>query len=214
MATAVGSSASFTPSASTAAEMVRSVLDYVQGADDNELRDVALRELNFAIDEANARTWRKAITTQTITLVAGTDTYTLNDNFKDPIRAILLLNGDRKDRLFFEEMITFLARFPDRLGTAAPGLYTIDYSNRLFMLEGQPNASFLLNYDSVELHYYLRFAHLAQDSDVHGGPPEFNAFFVWQARAGVAAIRGDQRLAGYAEGKAKAIYRELRVSDA
>src|SRR3972149_11467762 len=110
MATVVGSSTAYTPAVNTAAEMVRSVLDYIQGGDDDQLQDVALRELNLALDECNARNWKKLLGSQEITLVVSTDAYTLDNAFKAPLVALLTDTTGRRLRLGYEEGGTFLAR--------------------------------------------------------------------------------------------------------
>lgn len=213
MATVVGSSVGYAPGAATAATLVRSVLDYCQGADAPSQRAVALRELNMAIDECNSRNWKKLISSQTITTVASDPDYDLDDAFRDPLTAHLHDATGRKLRLGYAELRTFLDRYEDYADYASPEVYTINYDTRQFVFQGTPDATFVSSYPTVVLHYYRRLAYLAEDGDVHGGPPEFNAFLVWQARAGYAAIRGDSNSARYAEAKAKQIYAELRRSD-
>jgi hypothetical protein len=194
-------------------DMVRAILDYVQAADEAHLRDVALREMNMALDECNSRNWKKLLASQDITLVASTDAYTLEDNFRDPLVALLVDSSGRRARLGYEEWRTFHDLYDDRANYPSPEIYSIDYGARQLVLQGQPNATFVTTYPTVTLHYYRRLVYLTCGSSTHGGPPEFNAFLIWQARAGLAAIRGEATLARYAEGKASALYAQLRRSD-
>lgn len=213
MATAVDSSTSFSPGPMGCSDMVRAILDYIQGGDDAELRDVALREMNMAVDDLNVRNWQKITTTQTITLVAPDDEYELASDFKDTLQARLVRSSSRKNRLIYEPYRRFMERFKDRDSHTSPQFYTIDYSRRMLVLEGPPSSDFVATYDSIDLDYYKRMAYLTCGSSTHGGPPEFNSFLIWRGRAGVAAVRGERAAADRAEAKSAMIFRELRISD-
>lgn len=214
MVVTVGGSATISPGSLSAAELIRAVLDYVQGSNDAELRDSARRELNMAIDEVNCRNWRRLLATQTITLVAGDDSYEVDSTFREPYRAVLYSGTSRRLRLTYIPLQTFLDEYSDGTLSSQPGCYTIDHENRSLILEEGAGTSLLSIYDTIQLTGYKRLSYLVQDSDMHGGVPEFNAFLIWQARSGVAAIRGEDSLSMRAEAKARHIFRCLCVDDA
>src|SRR3972149_6792079 len=143
MATAVGSSISIAPGSLSAGSLIRSVLDYIQGGDDAQLHDVALRELNLAIDEVNIHNWRRLVGDQDITLVAADVDYSLNSDFKEPIRANFYLGTTSKMRLSYLDRATFLERFDDTWLNDAPYVYTIDHDARLLVLPSAPTATFI-----------------------------------------------------------------------
>src|SRR5574339_231440 len=157
----------YSPGAMQANELIRAVLDYVQGTDDSHLRDVAKRELNLAIDEINTHNWRRLIVRQDITTVAGTAEYDLDATFKEPVRAALYDGSDIRIRLSYMDWATFLAELDFRTGSSPIETYSIDHENRLLVLSSTPDASYVAQYDTLKLWYYKRLVYLTDDGSVH-----------------------------------------------
>ena len=215
MSVAVGAS---TPAAVVglehASELMRSVADYVQGADQPDILDISRRSLNRGIDRVNSRTWKDLTTTQTITLVADQRTYDLAANIKKPLHCERM-NGSSaaEGRYYYKEYKSLLEEHVYQSTSSSPSVYSIDYAARKFVFNIPPSSDFVSSWPTAKLTAYIRLPYLTQPDDVHGAPGEFNGYLIWEARAELAAIRGQDRSARFAEQKAASLWRGLIAND-
>ena len=202
------------PSSVTASEMIRYVLDYVQGSDEPHLRDVALRAINRSLDRINTVRWQKIVGYQDITFVASTQTYDLASDVKEPQTFMLLDSSDNLcRRLPFKEMGVMDWEHQVVSGTGYPQCYTLDYGQHQLRLERSPSSAFVAAYPTGRLRYYRRLAHLTQDSDQLGIPADFDWFIGWSGRADMAAARGERAAASDAQREAREAWATLRQND-
>ena len=189
--------------------MKRQVVDYVQGANDPELLDVAGRSLNMAIDEINLHAWKKLTGAHYITLSVNQADYALKSDFRDPAKCELLdSSGNPRRRLMYKDFETMQIEHPDGGLTGSPNFYTIYYSERLVTLERLPNQAFIDQYPTMRLRHYRRIPYLEGQLKLDA-PSEFSLFVVWTARAELAAIRGESRSSLFATNKAGVVMRRL-----
>lgn len=214
MTVVVDGSGTTTPGASSLADLRRCVLDYVQGSDDSHLLDVATRAINMAIDKVNAVPWKRMQSTQDIDFVAGTISYDLSATFKEAAHCELLNSSDLPiGRIYYKGLKTLMEENADRSTNGEPLYYSIDHPNRTFVLDRPPSSAFISNFPKARLWAKTRLARLTNAADQHGGPPEFDRFLCWDARADVAAVRGHSSSADRAMRAAEQIFRLLRVDD-
>jgi hypothetical protein len=210
--------AASTPSAvvgqENASELMRSVADYVQGAAHPDILDISRRSLNRGIDRINSRVWKDLTTTQTITLVADQRTYDLSANIKKPMHCERMNgSGNAEGRYYFKEYKSLLEEHINQATSDSPSVYSLDYSARKFVFNIPPSSGFASSWPTAKLTAYIRLPYLTQPDDVHGAPGEFNGYLIWEARAELAAVRGQDRSARFAEAKAGSLWRGLIAND-
>jgi len=210
----VGSSTVYAPSTLTRAELARSVVDYIQGADDPELLEVANRSINLAISKLNARRWKKLGGRQDIALTVGQADYALAQDFKDPMKCeVLDSTGTPRARVYYKDFETFQSEHPDGSLTGDPDIYTIYYPERLLTLVMFPGQSFVDSNPTLRLRYYARIPHLEESSAKLKVPDEFSTFLVWRSRFDIASVRGEANLAALARSEAASAFIDLKRTD-
>lgn len=215
MAKTLAHSAAISPGQRSFATLKRYVVDYVQGGDDPELLDIAGRAINKSIDLLNAaRMWIKMTGKQDIVTTLDVADYQLNKDFKDPIELVLMdINQYPKSKLDYLPYRLLTLEIPDGTEAGKPEAYTIYYQERLLSLARAPVQNWVDTYPYMRLRYHQRLVHLVGEGDIHGGPPEFDAFISWRARFDIAAVRGERGLASLAHQESDAILSALRRSD-
>lgn len=209
MATGVAASVVLTPGNRNFAATKRFIVNYVQGASDDELLDIAGDEFNTGIDRLNARVWNWNLKRQDITLTASTATYSINSDHKKP-RKMQLLDSNSKvvGVIGYKDPKTFWDEHSLSETDGYPEMYTVESP----MQRGQvvfdpiPSSDFVTSYPTARLHYFARVQHLTQDSDVVLCPPEAWSMCAWYARWSLALTRG--AAAGVVD-RAYAHWREL-----
>lgn len=192
MAVGVPSTAVLTPGNKNYAQSKRFVVNYVQGADDAELLDLAGDEFNNGIDRLNARVWNWNIKRQDITLVASTAEYDISSDHKKPRKLQLLDSSSYVVKAIgYCDTKTFWERHSNSATAGAPDKYTIEtpLQRGKLVLDPIPGASFVSSYPTARLQYYARVEHLTQDADVLKAPPEVWQFVAWYARWALALDR-------------------------
>ena len=213
MTTTLQSSTVRTPPSRSFSELKRAVVDFVQGASDPELLDVAGRSINNAIDEMNVYNWIKLADKQDFTISVNQADYSIQSNVKDPMGLGLWKDGNPKSKLSFKEYRTLEEEHPYAVDAGWPTVYTIYYEERVLSLNLLPSQSFVDNYDTMRLRFFRRIPHMVDDSQRFGAPSEFSSYVMWQARSELATVRGETRLFSIAEGKSQTILSRLRNSD-
>ena len=100
-------------------------------ASDGEGRSIALDALNQAIKELNGRSplWSFLRPTQSITLVDGTATYTLNSNFNKESKAVLIDSDSNEfGALLYYDWEAFQSYVTIQTATGPPAIYTFKSS--------------------------------------------------------------------------------------
>jgi len=215
MAKTLAHSTATAPGQRSFATLKRYVVDYVQGGDDPELLDIAGRALNKALDVLNAtRQWIKMTGKQDIVTTLDAADYQLNKDFKDPIECVLMnLAQYPLAKLDYLPYQLLTIEVPDGTEAGEPEAYTVYYQERLFSLARAPAQAWVDTYPYMRLRYHQRLLHMTSDGDVHGGPPEFDAFISWRARFDIAAVRGETSLARLAHMESEGILASLIRSD-
>ena len=126
MAVAVGSSVTQVPAPDTRSGITRMVLNYVQAVSDPDLEAAVHDAINGGVDLLNSRMWWWNVKSQDLTLVAATDTYTINSNFKKPL-ALHRLNSSSKleGRLRWKEPKVFFDENAWNNSDSSPWAYTV-----------------------------------------------------------------------------------------
>lgn len=209
----VGPSSTIIPAKRSFAQLQRFVADYVQAPDDAEALDTAGYGINSGIDHLNTYTWYKGLAYQDITTVLADADYDLDGEVKDP-RTTELLNSSSnvQGTLDYLPIKSFLDERYIVTGSGEPCLYTLDYVNRLLLLDVPPTQAWVTLYPTIRFWYFPRFAKLIDADDTFTGPPEFETFLGWYGRAELASVRRPSA-AGFAENKWQTILRRLRADD-
>ena len=214
MATAVPASVTQTPSSASKNTLIRRVLNFVMGADDDDsLNAVALDALNSAVALINSRKWYKLFSNTDLTMAADTSTYGLPADFKEPMSAFELNSSDeRNQRIPYLPLKSMLDERPIATTSGNPQTYGINYGTRQFTFDIPPSSSFVSRVPQVRIYYYKRIPELTDTSQTIGADPEFDWYVVWSARREIAAIRDPQKYS-LADREAERFLRELRRSD-
>ena len=203
------------PAATAFSVLYQRVLNYVQAPSDTTLTTIAKQEINDAISRLNQREWwwTRGVSPD-IPLVAGTKEYILKfspvaapvaSDFRSP-RILERLNttGEPIGSLPFMPMKTFSQTFQDRSNLAGtPSAYTIfnDIEQNVLTLNYGPSAAYIATTKNLRMRYFRRLAYFSADADTVStlfAPTDVEAFIVWYARAGLAAIFRPEAVA-YAE---------------
>jgi len=202
-----------TPQTRQFADLKSEVSRYVQAPDDNEAQRVSGDGLNEAIRLLNMETWWFTLTYQDITTVAGTDSYTINADYKDS-RALIKLDssGNRDGILTKRDAKSFEIEFDNATSNGTPSAYTVfNVHDALeIQLNVPPDASFVSSYPTLRHRYYKNISLFVGDSDVADVPSEVELFLLWQGRAYMSAVY-DYSKTQYAEQKAHVMWMNLRT---
>jgi len=167
-----------TPYADTLTSIQKAVAGYVLMPTDPEVLETALMGLKRAIDRLNTRTWNWALTYSTITFVAGTQEYALDQSFKQP-RNFALRNSSSVDtsRLSYLPWGTFLKECQWGTG-GSPAYYSGANPNAfgVIRLDLAPDAAFVAAYPTGRLWYYRRIQYPSATGTSLDVPSEVVAF--------------------------------------
>jgi hypothetical protein len=203
-----------TPITDTLTTIQKSVAGYVLMPTDDEVLETALMGIRRAIDRMNSRTWNWALTYSTITFVASTQEYTLDQGFKAP-RNFSLRDSSAVDvdRLMYLPWGTFLKECQWD-STGSPSYYSganVNYFG-VIRLDVSPDATFVAKYPTGRLWYYRRIVYPTVTGNSIDVPSEAVAFIQAWAE-GYAADRYAVEKAAPAYARAERQYHELVVDD-
>lgn len=201
-----------TPRPEAVSALQKSIAGYVLMPADDEVLDAAMMGIRRAIDRLNLTTWNWAITSQAITFVAGTQTYSLERPFKRPRNFHLLdTNGLRTGRLSYlpwDELLKETDETRDCLE-----YYSIpnDREDGLLTLVSSPTASFVSQYPSGVLTYYRRVPYPSVDTTMDV-PSEATGYIQASAEYFVAN-RYDPNKVRDAKERSEVLFHEMMVDD-
>lgn len=203
-----------TPGAETLQAIQKGVAGYVLMPADDEVLDTALQGIRRAVDRLNTRNWNWALTYSTITFIAGTQEYGLDQAFKKP-RNFSLRDSSSvdADRLHYLPWGTFLKEC--QFGSTGTPTYYSGANVNLFgviRLDLAPDASFVARYPTGRLWYHRRIQYPAATGTSLDVPSEAVAFLQASAE-GYAADRYAVAKAAPAYQRAERFYHELVVDD-
>ena len=203
-----------TPIADTYNTVQTMVAGYVLMPTDAEVLETAAAGIRRAIDRLNTRNWNWALTYSTITFVAGTQEYGLDQAFKQP-RNFSLRNASAvdTDRLSYLPWGTFLKEC--QWGTTgSPGYYSGANVNLfgVIRLDLSPDAAFVALYPTGRLWYHRRVSYPSASGTSLDVPSEAVAFIQASAE-GFTADRYAVTKAAPAYVRAEKFFHELVVDD-
>jgi len=196
MSVSVSASSALTPLALNFAGLKRYVANYVQGASDDGVLDVAGQAINAGVHMFNRRNWQWNVATQTITLTANDDDYELNDDVKRPLKLWRLnASSNREGRIAFKSSKVFMDEHPWKIGGNFPAFYTIisPVQENLLLLNVAPSAAYVSSYPTLKFYYYPRIKIFADDNDTMSDVnlwPEAWDILGWYGRWEFAMVRG------------------------
>ena len=203
-----------TPYADTLQTVQKLVAGYVLMPDDTEVLECAAAGIRRAIDRLNTRDWNWALTYSTITFVAGTQEYTVDQGFKAP-RNFSLRDSSAvdKDRLRYLPWGTFLKEA--QWGTTGtPTFYSASNVNSfgVIRLDVAPDAAFAALYPTGRLWYHRRIQYPGGISTALDVPSELVGFIQASAE-GFTADRYAVTKAAPADVRAEKFLHECIVDD-
>lgn len=203
-----------TPITDTLTTLQKLVAGYVLMPTDDEVLECALAGIRRAVDRINTRTWNWALNYSTITFVAGTQEYALDQAFKQP-RNLALRNASAVDtsRLSFLPWGTFLKECQWG-ATGTPTFYSGSNVNAfgVIRLDLAPDAAFVALYPTGRLWFYRRVQYPTAASPVIDVPSEVIGF-VQASAEGFTADRYAVTKAAPAYVRAERFFHELVVDD-
>jgi len=203
-----------TPAAETLQTLQKLVAGYVLMPTDDEVLECALAGIRRGIDRLNTRPWNWALTYSTITFVAATQEYGLDQAFKQP-RNFSLRNASAVDvaRISYLPWGTFLKEC--QWGTSgSPGYYTGANVNAfgVIRLDLAPDAAFVALYPTGRLWFYRRVQYPSATGTSLDVPSEAVAY-LQAAAEGFTADRYAVTKAAPAYARAERFFHELVVDD-
>ena len=204
-----------TPPTDTLTTLQRAVAGYVLMPTDDEVLDTASLGIRRAIDRLNTRTWNWNLVYQDITFVAGTQEYTLQNQFKAPRNLELRrTDGTPYARLVFQPWGTFLKESNYNGTSSNPECYTINNDNiyGTLRLDASPASSFVAQYPTGRLWYYKRVPYPETSNNSLNVPSEAVQYIQYAAE-GLTADRYAPEKAQPAYMRAERAYRDLIADD-
>ena len=204
-----------TPAAETLQTLQKLVAGYVLMPTDDEVLECALAGIRRGIDRLNTRNWNWALTYSTITFVAGTQEYGLDQAFKQA-RNFALRNSTPTDisRLSYLPWGTFLKEC--QWGATGTPTYYSGSNVNLFgviRLDLAPDAAFVALYPTGRLWFYRRVQYPSATGTSLDVPSEAVAY-LQAAAEGFTADRYAVTKAAPAYQRAERFFHELVVDDA
>jgi hypothetical protein len=204
-----------TPAAETLQTVQKLVAGYVLMPTDDEVLETAAAGIRRAIDRLNTRPWNWALTYSTITFVAATQEYGLDQSFKAP-RNFALRNSTPTDisRLSYLPWGIFLKECQWG-ATGSPSYYSGANVNSfgVIRLDLAPDAAFVAAYPTGRLWFHRRIQYPTSTGTSLDVPSEVVGFLQASAE-GFTADRYATTKAAPAYSRAERFFHELVVDDA
>lgn len=213
----VASSSAYPQSGSnrTYNEACNELVQYFGGDNDPDLIGRAGSSYNAAIRAYNDVNWRFNRMQQTITLVASTSSYTLADDFKAPLRAVVLDSNSKEvcavQNVPYQNRIDYDA---DTVQTVSvPEWYELRTPHQAGTIVFWPPLGATLTYPTVRLDYFRWILTVTGDSRLNV-PRDFEqAVFEWATwdlskKVDISTAREHERQARLSRGMMDANYRD------
>lgn len=179
MSTVVVTTASFPASGSNRARnaVISELTEWTGGGNRTEMQVRAGRAWDSAVRQFNAIAWRFNRMQDDITLssTSGTTDYTLNTDFRSPLKAMLLDSSSRlvEGPLIWMPYGQWVASWPDQTGTGnQPELYTVRNEHETGIVTFDPPTSGSNTYPTVRIDYHRRILTQSGDTGVLNVPQE------------------------------------------
>lgn len=192
------------------------VAGYVLMPNDDEAIETAVAGVRRAIDRLNTRRWRWAMSYQDLTIIAGTPSYGLPSDFKQPRRFTFCdPDGVERGTLPFMPWVEFLNYVSwDQPGQRDPCYYSSanPYDLGTIYLDSSPSEDWAAKYPTARLWYFRRVTYPVAAADPFLCPSEVVAF-IQDFACGFVADRYAPDKAALAYGRANALWRDLVRDD-
>lgn len=183
-----------TPAVRALSALQTEIGNYILAPSDTTLAATFVDYLNDGLNRLSTRErWPWLLTSENVTLVAGTASYELATASAKKVRHVHLLNVSDKEVgcLAFKDPKTFLLDYPDRSQNGSPECYTIFnlVADGKLDLSVPPSDGFVATYPKLKVRILKRMLHFASASTsdtlttLGGGPPELESYLVWHAKA-------------------------------
>lgn len=158
---------------------------YLGGGDNAENKTFAGQAWDSAVREFNSIGWRFNVTNQSITLVADTKEYSLNTNFRTPVRGMLQdSNGNNQYTLRWLPYEVWLESFyPQSSGFGIPNYYTAQNIHNLGLVRFEPWPAGSLMYPTANITYLKRITFASGREDRLNVPVEVDEAIFQRAAA-------------------------------
>lgn len=184
--TVLSSSGSGQTGVATGGSMITQVARVVGGESEAEIRTQALDCINRVRIELNQHDWRfMKRTDDPITLVDGTATYSLDEQFRKPVYAGLVDSaGVRQYDLYYADDEVVIHQQSDMSATGRPYYYMLrnDFEDGLVTLYPTPDGNAAADFFLV-VEYFARIGAIADDSDSIELPEEITNVLVLGGQA-------------------------------
>lgn len=200
----------------TLLQMTDDIRDHLGKANNATVKTQVQNVIKNALRELNRHTWNFNRTTQNVTLLTDTATYTLSDvTIRKTLLAQYLDADNRPERTVeYVEFSRFAERIQNLVLDGAPRLYTFRnlYSDGIVEMFPRPTAT--ENNKVVRLHFFKRIAIPGADGTAWGVPEWFEGVIYWTALAeATLMLVDDQARATLAMAKAKDEFRQAKWQD-
>lgn len=199
MAEAVSGSFSPTPGTSTLTKLKKEVASFILAPSDTDALEVAEMGVKEAIRKVNGRNWKFMRTTDDISTVASTRTYSLQASFLAPEHCELLNSSSNPNgMLHWLAPKEFNRTFRERSSTGSPSHYTVQNARDTGVIElsRPPSSGFVTSYPTLRLRYYAAVA-FPTDAAVLDVPVWLEPAVSWWAKMYIASVY-DERKVGIA----------------
>jgi hypothetical protein len=163
--------------------LIAEIAEYIGGESNADDLTRAGRSLDEAVRTFNERCWRFNRLQQSITLVASTSSYTLNDDCRAPMRAVVV-DGNGADIVTipyipYQQVLDYYPQTVSVSGSR-PAWYTVRNLHEVGQVTYYPPLGAALSYPTVRHEYFRRIALTVGDDDQLQAPSEVEqAIFEW-----------------------------------
>lgn len=179
----------------TRSQAVAEIAEHAGGDDRSIVAARAGRAWDAAVREFNTVAWRFNRMVQDITLVTLTPDYTLNSDFRSPLRALILdSSSETIDEVSWMSYPEWTMAYPDQSSTASyPDIYTARNVHETGLVTFDPIPKAPFQYPKVRVHYHRRIALATSDGSRLDVPMEVDeAIFALALAKFMAKVTGFQ----------------------
>lgn len=190
----------------TLAQIEQEIGQYVGGAANKSMKNRVKASVREAVRDYNSWMWTFNRTSQDITLVSTDPDYSLNSNFRSPLRSFLVdSDGKNREEVEYVPWRRWAILRPDESGTGSqPAIYTLfnPHAEGLVIVHPIPTAP--LSYPTFRLRYHKRIVMPSSPSMKLDVPEEIEegiflkalALSTHKAKNSALKAAGEYRMAG------------------